>query len=275
MPSTNPNSQKPIGIYDSGLGGLTVLKALKKQFPSENFIYFADTANLPYGNKSPEEIIRFSRNIIRWMQDDLKVKMVIAGCNTSSALALEHIVPEFQIPIVGTIVPTVNAILKAPICSKIGIIATPSTTQSKHYHHMLVKAGFTGHIESISCPEFVPLIEAGEQHNPKLENIAQLYLKPFHDLQLDTLIYGCSHYPWISHVIEPLLPHSMTYINPADHITQQVEHLLSQHQLYHLGNPNPNVQFYASANPNQFENMASQLLKQTITVNHKHFAEIN
>jgi glutamate racemase len=247
-------SEKPIGVYDSGIGGLTVLDALQQQLPHENFVYFADTAHLPYGNKTPQQIMEYGRTTLTWMQNVAKVKMVVAACHTSSALALPSLRREFFVPIIGAIEPLWDTITKN---DSIGIIATPTTATSLMHEHTFRQYGFTGIIKTIGCPDFVPLIEAGVETGQLdatlLHEKAVEYLQPFYDYQLNTLIYGCTHYPLIRSIIEPLLP-GIRCIDPADSIAKQVSKVLEK---YHMKNTNetkkPSITFACNANQDAFQ----------------------
>lgn len=246
-------STKPIGIYDSGIGGLTVLKALRQQLPDENFVYFADTAHLPYGNKTPQQILEYGASILTWMRDVADVKMVIAACHTSSAIALPTLTSEFSMPIVGTIEPVLSVIEKD---DKIGIIATPTAAASLMHEQIFRKHGLTGTLMTIGCPDFVPLIEAGIK-NGKLDTAllqarAQEYLQPFHTYQLNTLIYGCTHYPLISNIIQPLLP-TVRCVNPAEAIAKQVAQDLQQRQLQNTSGLKPTVRFECNTDQALFQ----------------------
>jgi len=181
-------NKAPIGVFDSGSGGLTVLRVLHQRFPHENFVYYADTANLPYGTKSPAEIVAFTRSAFTWLHNVAQVRMIIVACNTSSSLALDMIKNEFNIPIIGTIYPLVNVILANSNYKKIGILATPAAAQSTMHEKILKAHGFTGTIYTIACPDFVPLIEAPEGDTQKITAVAQRYLAPFYTEKLDTLI---------------------------------------------------------------------------------------
>lgn len=247
-------STKLIGIYDSGIGGLTVLRALRQELPHENFIYFADTAHLPYGNKTPQQIVRYTQSILRWMQDIAKVKMVVAACHTSSALALPTLITEFSIPIIGTIEPILETITPH---AKIGIIATPATATSLMHERIFKEQGFMGPIVTIGCPDFVPIIEAGlekgQVDDALLQERAATYLEPFHTQQLNTLIYGCTHYPLIKSIIEPLLPKTVRFIDPAHAIAKQVARKLEQYQLLNPNGFSPSVQYACNTDQTIFQ----------------------
>lgn len=241
--------KRSIGIYDSGIGGLTVLQALRTALPHENFVYFADTLNLPYGDKTKDEIVHYSHNIISWLTTEKDVKLVIAACHTSSALALDHIGDNFDVPILGTIYPLVQCLLANPEHKRIGIIATVASAKSQTHAKIFKDQGFSGEIMSIGCPDFVPLIESHPLDTVSLTACAQDYLSAFEKHQLDTLIYGCTHYPFIKNMIEDILPPTMTYIDPATHIADEAREQLQQQSLLNDSPSEGDVVFYCSHDP--------------------------
>jgi len=263
-------SRAPIGVFDSGIGGLSVLKALQATMPHENFIYFGDTANLPYGTKSPERIIELSRRIVAWMHTTLGVKMVVAACNTSSGVAAEIINTEFDIPLVWTMQPMVKAVLANPQSRNVGIIATPTSAQYKTHETFLRTAHFDGQIMSIGCPQFVPLIEQGITSGPELARAAREYLQPFHAYRLDTLIYGCTHYPLIKKTIELLLPSTVHYIDPAEHIAAEAHAILRNNRLLNTSPKSFSSSFYCSGPTDEFAAKVALLMG----INNPHIAAI-
>ncbi len=164
-----------IGIFDSGVGGLTVLRELYRQLPNESILYFADTARLPYGTRSREEILQFVRQILSWMTAQ-GVKMIIMACNTSSALALETVRCEFDLPILGLILPGARAAVGRG--KRIGVIATPATAASNAYRHAIQEINPMAQVWQVGCPAFVPLIERNRIHAPYTKKIARQYLEP-------------------------------------------------------------------------------------------------
>lgn len=262
------NQNQPIGIYDSGIGGLTVLKTLLEKLPNERFVYFADTANLPYGNKTPEEITTFSHRIISWFQNTVKTKLVIAACHTSSAIALENVADHFDVPVIGTIHPMLEPLLTNSAHRKIGIIATPASANSLMHETIIKAQGFSGKITSIACPNFVPLIESlqhtSEHHEQDLDYHAELYLGKFIEEELDTLIFGCTHYPLIKAHIAKYLPEHVTYIDPADYIALSATKLLANTNLLRSSpeqiQPKTQLEFYCSKDPNVFTNKLQKIL---------------
>lgn len=244
---------RPIGIYDSGVGGLTVLSVLRRAFPHETFIYFADTLNLPYGNKSRDQILDYSHGIASWLQNEKQVKLIVAACHTSSALALDEIARELNVPVIGTIRPLVQHVLNDPIHQKLGIIATVASATSRVHEKILRENGFQGDIVSIGCPDFVPLIEATLTDRAVLLERAKDYLAPFWEQSLDTLIYGCTHYPFLSDVFETLLSPGISYVDPAEAISAEVQRYLYSKNLLNNSDPAGRLEFYCSQDPETFK----------------------
>lgn len=253
VPSLNA---APIGIFDSGVGGLTVLRELYRQLPQESVLYFGDTARLPYGTRSPEQILQFVREILTWMVSQ-GVKLVIMACNTSSALALETVRSEFNIPILGLILPGARAAVQSG--RRIGVIATPATAASHAYRRAILEIDPTAQVWQIGCPEFVPLIEQNRLEDPYLHTVTRKYLTPLLQQQIDTLIYGCTHYPYLAPVLQRILPPIVQRIDPAVHVIAATAQELDLLSLRNLHPPRP-TQFCVSGNPRSFERLATQWL---------------
>lgn len=252
-----------IGIFDSGVGGLTVLRELYRQLPNESIVYFGDTARLPYGSRSPEEILRFVREILAWMVAQ-NVKMVIMACNTSSALALEQVQQEFPFPILGLIWPGARA--AAQQGKRIGLIATAATVKSDAYRRAILEIHPDRQVWQVGCPEFVTLIEQNRIHEPYTYQVAKTYLEPLMAAQIDTLIYGCTHYPHLAPVLQAILPATVTYIDPAVHIVAAAAQELDALGLRSTTPAWP-TQFYVSGSPRQFSQTAVQWLGHPPVVN--------
>ena len=209
------NSNLRIGLFDSGVGGITVLQQIKAQMPQESVLYFGDTARLPYGTKSPQEILQYVREIIDWMIGQ-GVKMIIMACNTSSALALETVRDEYNIPILGLILPGARAALQQG--SRIGVIATPATVASNAYGRAIWEIDPTASVWQVACPEFVMLIEQNKIDSSQTIEVARKYLQPLIERDIDTIIYGCTHYRHLEKIFFSILPRSVRAIDPARHI---------------------------------------------------------
>lgn len=259
LPSGSFHNASPIGLFDSGLGGLTVLRELYRQAPQESVIYFGDTARLPYGTKSPAEILQYVREILTWMTQQ-QVKMVIMACNTSSALALETVRSEFNLPILGLILPGARAAVQQG--QRIGVIATPATVKSNAYHQAIHEVDPTADTWQVGCPEFVPLIEDNRIEDPYTSAVAQSYLQPLIDQNIDTLIYGCTHYPHLAPVLRRILPPAVKLIDPAMHVVAAAVQELDLLGLSNARSPHP-TRFCVSGCPQTFNRLATQWLGYT------------
>lgn len=247
FPSQEPQ-RAPIGIFDSGVGGLTVLQQLYRQLPNESILYFGDTARLPYGIRSQAEILQFVREILSWMQQQ-HVKMVIMACNTSSALALEKVRSEFPLPILGVILPGARAAVQQG--KRIGVIATPATAASNAYRRAILEIDATVQVWQVGCPEFVPLIEQNRISDPYTIKVARYYLAPLLQQQIDTLVYGCTHYPHLAPVLRSLLPPTVKLVDPAVHVVAAAAQELDLLGLRNTHAPLP-TRFCVSGCPIQF-----------------------
>jgi glutamate racemase len=245
-----------IGVFDSGVGGLTVLKEIYRRLPQESVLYFGDTARVPYGTRTPAEILAFTRETLDWMVKQ-RVKMAIMACNTSSALALETVQTEYDLPILGVILPGARA--AALHGRKIGVIATPATVNSNAYLNAIREANPQAQVWQVACPEFVPLIENNRLDDPHTLAVAKEYIQPLLDLGIDTLVYGCTHYPHLEPVLRQFVPATVKFINPAIHV---VTAAVKEIEL--LGTPNRGhalpTKFTVSGDPAQFSQLATQWL---------------
>ncbi|NJN73843.1 MAG: glutamate racemase [Limnothrix sp. RL_2_0] len=254
--------QSPIGIFDSGLGGITVLRALYHQLPQESIIYFADTDRLPYGNRSPEELIQFVREILTWMEAQ-GVKMVVMACNTCSAVALDIIRSEFNTPVLGLILPGARGAVRQG--KRIGLIATQATVSSNAYKNAILEVNAAAEVWQVACPEFVPLIESNRINDPHTKRVAQKYLQPLIDQDIDTLIFGCTHYRHLSGVFKSILPSHVVCIDPAEHVVTATEQELELMGWKNTAPPMP-TRFAVSGCPEQFAQLSQRWLGYMPTV---------
>lgn len=252
----------PIGIFDSGLGGLTVLRQLYRQLPQESIIYLGDTARVPYGTRSQAEIVQFMREILTWMLQQ-RVKMVVTACNTSSALALDIVQKEFPIPIIDLILPGAKAAVQRG--KRIGVIATPATAASNAYKRAILEIDPSVQVWQVGCPEFVLLIEQNRIHDPYTEEVARQYLAPLLQQRIDTLVYGCTHYPHLAPVVRSLLPLSVKLIDPAEYVVAATAQELELLGLRNTHPPSP-TRFCVTGCPQKFAKSSLQWLGFTPTV---------
>lgn len=257
------NRNAPIGVFDSGLGGLTVVHALKQQLPNESIIYFGDTARVPYGTKSPETVIHFSRQIIKFLINK-DVKMVVVACNTASALALTTLKKQNSIPIIGVIEPGAKAAVKLTQNNHIGVIGTTATIRSNAYTTALINMDSELIISSVACPLFVPLVEEGWTDETVTGMIAEIYLKPLTANRVDTIILGCTHYPIIKTMIQNTLPSSVKLVDSADAVSEKTEEILLQHNAM-SESKRSYLTSYVTDLPQKFEELGKRFLGERLT----------
>ena len=218
-------SQQPIGVFDSGIGGLTVLRELLARLPGESFVYFGDTARVPYGTKSAETVQRFSRENVHFLLER-NVKMVVVACNTASSHALPMLQSEFGVPIVGVIEPGVRAAVEATRSRRIGVIGTAATVRSNAYPAKIQAELPDAVVISQACPLFVPLVEEGWVDSPLTRMVAHEYLKVYDGTGIDTLVLGCTHYPLLKGVIGEAVGRDVALVDSAVETAREVESVL-------------------------------------------------
>lgn len=216
---------RPIGIFDSGLGGLSIVRALVDLLPNEQLVYFGDTARFPYGAKSPEDLRRFSLEITTCLLGH--VKMVVVACNSATSAALPTLRETFPIPILGVIRPGVRAALQVT-AGHIGVIGTQATIRSGAYEREV--AGIRPHmaLTTLACPGFVELVEAGDVTSPRAYKLVEETLAPLHAAGIDTLILGCTHYPYLGRLISEVMGRDVVLVSSAEETAFEVRHILAE-----------------------------------------------
>lgn len=253
----------PVGVFDSGVGGLTVAREIMRQIPNENLIYFGDTARVPYGNKSKETITKYSGQIIRFLQEQ-KVKAIVIACNTASAYALDELEKEINIPMIGVVKPGAKVATEATKNEKIGVIGTEGTIGSHIYTTYIKEMNENITVMEKACPLFVPLVEEGLWQDPVTDEIAARYLSELIDSDIDTLILGCTHYPLIRSTVGKVVGEKVTLVNPAYETARELKELLEKENLLNkrkskLGSPS--YHFYVSDMADKFQVFANSILK--------------
>ncbi|MBI3991350.1 MAG: glutamate racemase [Candidatus Omnitrophica bacterium] len=251
---------KPIGVFDSGVGGLTVAKELIRQLPGEDIIYFGDTARVPYGIKSKETVIRFSiENILFLLKQD--VKLICVACNTVSSVALPIIKSHFRVPIVGVISPGAREAVYATQNKRVGVIGTRGTIESHTYENEIKQLDSSIKVTAVACPLFVPFAEEGWLSGSEVLSVAKKYLKPLNDAHVDTVILGCTHYPLLRPVIKNALGKDVNLIDSAKQVAIEVKKILAAEGLLSVtSGKNPKLKFYVSDNPKWFSDLAERFL---------------
>ncbi len=257
------DERKSIGIFDSGFGGLTVMRAIKNALPHENLIYFGDTAHLPYGEKSAEAIIRYTVESSRFLIAQ-GIKVLVIACHTASTAALDLLQKTFDIPIVGVIAPSVEAVVRTTKQGQIAILGTRATIASGVYQTQIQNRLPDAQIMPIPCPLFVPIVEEGYSEHPLTRLLVQEYLRPLRIKPIDTLLLACTHYPLLTPHIQNILGEEVALVDPAISCAEQIAALLAEQ---HLENPErdlPHYQFYVSDDPEKFRMLGKTFLNYPI-----------
>jgi glutamate racemase len=252
---------KPIGVFDSGIGGLTVVRALSCRLPRENLVYFGDTARVPYGPKSPQVVREYAAEDADFLMAR-DVKMVVVACNTVSAVALDVVQKRARVPVVGVIMPGAQAAALATIRKRVGIIGTYATVNSNSYTNALRQ--INPEIETFArpCPLFVPLAEEGWVSHPVTTMVAREYLFPLTQQKIDTLVLGCTHYPVLRDAIASAIGPGVTLIDSGEAAAMDVERELDAHGLRNTSTARPNLQFFVSDIPAKFTEIGERFLGQ-------------
>jgi glutamate racemase len=244
-------ADNPIGIFDSGFGGLTVMSAINKALPSESLIYFGDTAHVPYGSKSKEIVIKYSKNIASFLIEQ-KVKLIVIACNTASAFALTALKKTFEVPVIGVIEPGAKAALAASKNKRIGVIGTEGTVNSGSYTKEINKIS-KSKVYQRACPLLVSLVEEGWNSGAIADSVVKKYLKPLLNKKIDTLVLGCTHYPLLKKTLEKNVKADIVLIDSAKATAREVKDVLSKKCLFADTAGRKFLKFYVSDDPKKFQ----------------------
>lgn len=253
----------PIGVFDSGVGGLTVAREIMRQIPNERIVYFGDTARVPYGSKSKETVTKYSRQIVRFLETQ-EVKAIVIACNTASAYALDQIEKEIQIPIIGVVKPGAKTASETTRNGKVGVIATEGTINSEIYTKYIKQLNQNVEVIGKACPLFVPLVEEGLLEDPVTDEIAQRYLSVLIDSGIDTLILGCTHYPLIRSTVGRVMGEGVTLVNPAYETAIELKRMLKEKNMLEDTKPSLGTnqyQFFVSDGAEKFQHFANTIFK--------------
>lgn len=250
---------RPIGVFDSGVGGLTVVKELRTQLPHEDLIYFGDTARVPYGSKSVPVIRRFSLEITRFLESQ-RVKMVVVACNTASALALDFLRRQSSVPVIGVIDPGVRAALANEKVRSVGVIGTQATIRSEAYQSRLLRLRADCRVVAKACPLLVPIVEENLVATPIATLALEMYLAEFRDRRLDALILACTHYPLLKEAIAGFLGAGVTLIDSAEETAREVSEVLQARRITGPTDRPGAEEFYVSDSPEAFRRVGEPFL---------------
>lgn len=255
--------ERSIGVFDSGLGGLTAVKQIMKELPAENIVYFGDTGRVPYGTRSKDTIIKYSKNDVNFLVEK-DVKMIVIACGTVSSTALSVLKSEYDLPIVGVVEATSQAAINATKNGKIGIIGTPGTIKSGAYEKYIASKNPELKTFSKACPLFVPLVENGHFETEVAKLVTKEYLERIKAEGVDTLILGCTHYPLLSKTISEFMGDGVTLINAGAEVAKELKCQLTDKGLLNENDAGGICSYYVSDNVDGFENLGGLFLEQKI-----------
>lgn len=254
---------RPIGVFDSGIGGLTVAKEIFHLLPNESVIYFGDTARVPYGPKSPATVLRYSREAAAFLLSK-DIKMLVIACNTATAHAAEALADEMSIPVIGVVEPGARAAAARTKTGRIGVIGTAGTIASGAYDLAVRRLVDDARVYAQPCPLFVPLIEEGWQEQAATRLVAERYLTPLHEVDVDVLILGCTHYPLIAPVIQEILGPNVALVDSAHETALEVREVLAAQDALRTEKSAPLHAFFASDSPMRFREVGRRFLGEKV-----------
>ncbi|OGM98144.1 MAG: glutamate racemase [Candidatus Yanofskybacteria bacterium RIFCSPHIGHO2_01_FULL_41_21] len=246
-----------IGVFDSGVGGLSILKELQNRLSDESFLFFADQKNVPYGGKSKEELVTLTSKIMEFLTAR-KIKMVVIACNTATCYALEELRNNFPLPIVG-VVPAIKPAVEQTKVGKIALISTPATAQSQYVTDLINKYANNVEVLRIGCAGLEDVVETGKLHGPKTSELLNKYVAPLKKEGIDQLVLGCTHYPFLKEEIVSILGPTVTLVDSGRAVANRVEHLLDENNLRNTSGKQTN-RFFTNKDADDFSRVASELL---------------
>jgi glutamate racemase len=251
--------EKPIGVFDSGIGGLTVVRHLSEVLPHEHIVYFGDTARVPYGSKSNSTVIEYSIQDTNFLLHK-NVKLVIVACNTASSIALLELQKRFAVPVIGVIFPGAKMAVDETKSGKIGVIGTRATISNQAYSKAIKGISKNIQVFEMACPLFVPLAEEGWTHHQATFEIAEEYLKELREKEIDTLVLGCTHYPILANVIQEVIGGNVKLIDSGVATADVVKHEIHKLHLETTHRDHPNLDLFVSDIPTKFQEVAELFL---------------
>lgn len=261
---------RPIGVIDSGVGGLTVARELMRQLPKERLIYLGDTVRCPYGPRPKEEVITFTQQMVDFLLKK-DIKLLVIACNTATAFTLDLLKETLDIPVLGVIQPGARAAIKVTETKDIGVIGTVGTIESEAYPDALHSISEDLTVHGLSCPQFVPLVESGRFSNEASEDIVRHALEPLKDYKyLDTLILGCTHYPLLHEPIQKIMGDKVHIISSGEETAREVSAILSYQGLHNESYERVNHEFYTTGSKEVFKQIANRWMDQPI----KHIEQV-
>ena len=255
--------KRPIGVFDSGVGGLTVLRDIMEMMPYEDVIYFGDTARIPYGSKSEQTVKKFAYQCAKFLYDK-GVKTIVIACNTASAVAIDYLKDRFDIPVIGVIEPGARGAVEATKNGRIGVIGTYATIGSSAYQNKIMEKMPEAEIVGIPCPLFVPIVEEGWEYSEVARLTARQYLAELMEHDVDSLVLGCTHYPILRHTIGQVLGERVRLVNPAFETAKELKETLRENNITKNDFVKAVYRYYVSDAPEKFRRIGGNFLKKEI-----------
>ena len=255
---------RPIGIFDSGFGGLTVAKEIVRELPNESIVYFGDNGRTPYGTKSKETIVKFTFQNIKFLLEQ-KIKLLVIACNTASSCSYEAVIQNFSVPVIEVIKPGSVAAVRESKSKKIGVIGTSATIGSGIYEHTMKGIEPSIKVFSKACPMFVPLVEEGWWDNHISYLVAEEYLSELKNKDIDTLLLGCTHYPMLKNIISKVFEDKVSLVSSAFEVASKVKGFLAGNQMTSGRDTQGQHLFFTSDNVEKFANLGSIILEEEIS----------
>jgi glutamate racemase len=252
--------QRPIGMFDSGFGGLTVARAVIDLVPDEDIVYIGDTGRYPYGSKPLAEVQTYSFELARSLVDDFDVKAIVVACNTATAAGLDEIRRELPVPIIDVVEPGARALVQTTRTGRVGVIGTVGTVSSGAYVHAVARTGAPVHLVSAACPGFVEFVERGQIVGDEVMVLAERLLAPIRDANIDALLLGCTHYPFLARTISDVLGHGVTLVSSADETAFLARDRLAGLGLLRAGGSVGSHRFLSSGDIDLFRELGGRLL---------------
>jgi len=252
--------QRPIGMFDSGFGGLTVARAVIDLIPDEDLVYIGDTGRYPYGSKPLGEVQSYSFELARSLVDDFDAKAIIVACNTATAAGLDEIRAELPVPIIDVVEPGAKALVQTTRTGRVGVIGTVGTVSSGAYVHAVARTGAPVHLVSAACPGFVEFVERGQTVGDEVTVLAERLLAPIRDANIDALLLGCTHYPFLARTISDVVGHAVTLVSSADETAFLARDRLQELGLLRAGGTGGSHRFLSSGDIDLFRELGGRLL---------------
>jgi glutamate racemase len=251
---------RPIGVFDSGFGGLTVARALIDVLPSEQIVYLGDTGRYPYGPRDPDEVRRFSHEIAEYLINIEQVKMVVVACNTAASAAMDGLRMSFDVPVLGVLEPGIRAATRVTRNRRIGVIGTSGTINSGAYERLAVRMRFSGEVFAVACPGFVEFVERGDLYSEEVHALAKRLLSPLCEKGIDTLLLGCTHYPFLARTIADVMGREVGLVSSADETAFDVRSVLEATGLWRHGHEGGGHRFLSTGDLDWFVETGRRLL---------------